>query len=192
MHWMVAKEYCEHKLMGIFLKIMKRFRSIAEELIRQLLNLPYANFKPGGVIGMFPEGRINLTESHAAGSPWHAMIAMKAGVPLIPIYVRARPTAKPPSAPFSCERASSSTSASRLMSPLLYRGKRHSDRSSTFAAVREIAKLAGVSNFEPLLAGRNWKPTAEQIAEDLRNRELAEKEKAQQRRTQTDRGEETL
>lgn len=195
MHWMVAKEYCEHKLMGIFLKICEAIPVNRGGVDTAATKFALRKLQAGGVIGMFPEGRINLTENFMQPvRPGAAMIAMKAGVPLIPIYIEGSPYGKTAISPFFM-RASVIIHIGQPIdvAPYLTRTEENGIQTElTFAAVREIAKLAGVTNFEPQLAGRNWKPTAEQIAEDLRNRELAEKEKAQQRRIQTDRGEETL
>ena len=39
-----------------------------------------------------------------------------------------------------------------------------SDELMILAAVKEIAKLSGQPDFQPKLAGKNWKPTDEEVA----------------------------
>jgi 1-acyl-sn-glycerol-3-phosphate acyltransferase len=100
-HWMVAKEYCQHFLFGFFLRkalVIPTNRSGMDlAATKQAMN--YA--LQGKLVGMFPEGRINLTVdpllSIRAGA---ALVAVKTGVPVIPIYIQGSPYRRTVWSPF--------------------------------------------------------------------------------------------
>ena len=92
MHWMVAREFCEHWMFAGFLKscevIPTRRGGVDTAAIKSAIRLA----KEGGVIGMFPEGRINMTKDLMLPvRPGAALIALKAGVPLVPCYIHGSP-----------------------------------------------------------------------------------------------------
>lgn len=91
-HWMVAREYCEHFLFG---KVLKPFMVIPTnrsglDLKSTKQAIEYA--QQGRLVGMFPEGRINITQAPLlpirGGA---AMVAIKTGVPVIPLYIEGSP-----------------------------------------------------------------------------------------------------
>lgn len=91
-HWMVAKEYCQHAIFGAVLKplqVIPTNRSgIDTSATKQAIRLA----KEGRLVGMFPEGRINRTVDPLlpirSGA---ALVAMRANVPLIPIWISGSP-----------------------------------------------------------------------------------------------------
>lgn len=54
----------------------------------------------GDLIGIFPEGGINTGEGLRAANPGIAFLALKAGVPVIPVYIQGVPQATSMVAPF--------------------------------------------------------------------------------------------
>jgi 1-acyl-sn-glycerol-3-phosphate acyltransferase len=91
-HWLVAKEFCEHFLFG---KILRPFEVIPTNRSGMDLNATRTAMELAGkgkVVGMFPEGRINKTDAPLlpirAGA---AMVAVKTSVPVIPIYISGSP-----------------------------------------------------------------------------------------------------
>ncbi len=125
----------------------------------------------GELVGLFPEGRVNMTdELLLPGRPGAALIALCAGVPVIPCYVKDAPydgTAL--GSFFMTARAHITVGRPIDLLPYL---SRDNDRAVlqdlTLLFLKEIAKLAGDSEFEPQLAGRHWKPSDED-AEAERN-----------------------
>jgi 1-acyl-sn-glycerol-3-phosphate acyltransferase len=163
-HWMVAREYYEAPGMSIV------FRSLGSIPVNRA-GVDTASTKTairlaqqGGLVGLFPEGRVNLTDALLLpGRPGAALIALKARVPVIPCYVSGAPY--------------DGTALGSLMMP----GNGHVqigkpidlspyyDRDDNKSVLEEltkkflveIAKLAGVDHFEPKLAGKHWKPGLE-------------------------------
>ena len=160
-HWMVAKEYCEDPALRWLLRtcgVIPVSRSgIDTAATRKAIRLA----QNGGLVAMFPEGRINTTnEMLLPGRPGAAMIALKARVPVVPCYIHGSPY--------------NGTTLGCLLMPAsvkLIIGRpidltpyydRHDDRQVleelTRLFLREIAALGGQPNFQPQLAGRFYKP----------------------------------
>jgi 1-acyl-sn-glycerol-3-phosphate acyltransferase len=91
-HWMVAREFCEHFIFG---KVLKPFMVIPTnrsglDLNSTKLAIQYA--QEGRLVGMFPEGKINITPAPLlAIRGGAAMVAIKTGVPVIPLYIEGSP-----------------------------------------------------------------------------------------------------
>lgn len=91
-HWMVAREFCESRLYGWFLRICEVIPTnragIDTAAVKQAVRLASA----GGLVGVFPEGRINETaDLLLPGRPGAVVIALKARVPIIPCYIEGSP-----------------------------------------------------------------------------------------------------
>lgn len=160
-HWMVAKEYCVHPYFRWFLKqceaIPTNRGGIDAAATRSALR--YAS--SGELVGMFPEGRINITdELMLPVRPGAIVVALRSHVPVIPCYVHGSPyggTAWSPIIAPARVRV-------RIGKPIdlsAYYG-RESDpqavREALVVCIRAIAQLAGQPDFEPQVAGRAWKP----------------------------------
>ena len=160
-YWMVAREYCETGFAGWLLRkfqvIPVRRMGVDTAAIKLAIRLA----RKGGLVGMFPEGRIN--EKHETlllpGRPGAALVALKARVPIIPMYIIGSPY--------------DGTTMGALLMPAKVRviiGK-PIDLTPYFAREKEdgvaqeitihlmceIAKLAGHPDFQPQLAGRRWR-----------------------------------
>ena|SRR5205085_4243409 len=160
-HWLVAREYVEHRMMAWAFRILQAIPvnrgGIDTAATKQAIRVA----KNGGLVGMFPEGRINNTqEVLLPGRPGAALIALKARVPVIPCYVK--------DAPYNGTALGSLLMTARakvkIGKPIdiseFYEseGDREVQQELTKRFMSEIARLAGVENYEPQLAGKQWKP----------------------------------
>ena len=164
-HWMVAKEYCERGVAAFLMRICQVIpvnrSGIDTASTKQAIRLASA----GGLVGMFPEGRINKTdELLLPGRPGAALIALKARVPIIPCYVRGAPVADTlPGHFFRMARVELTVGPPIDTSPYYDRAdEREVQEMLTLQLLAEIARLAGAIDFQPKLAGRRWKPGTEE------------------------------
>jgi 1-acyl-sn-glycerol-3-phosphate acyltransferase len=159
-HWMVAREYFEFPAFrGLLSKcgaipIHRGGADMAamKEAIRIV--------KQGGLVGLFPEGRINDTKQFLLpGHSGAAMIALKAQAPVIPCYIDGAPY--------------DGTTLGCLLMPASVRltigqpidlseyydraGDRQVQKNWTFEFLLAIAQLAGRPDFQPRVAGRSDK-----------------------------------
>jgi 1-acyl-sn-glycerol-3-phosphate acyltransferase len=166
-HWMVAREYCEHPLLRWFLSacevIPVNRAGIDTAGIKAAIRLASS----GEIVGMLPEGRINMTDEFLLPArPGAALVALKADVPIVPCYIHGAPfyrfTWSPLLMPARVE-----VRFGRPIDVAEFRG-REDDQAAmqemTRRALKAIAELAGHSDFEPQFAGRDWKPTEQDLA----------------------------
>lgn len=161
-HWMVAKEYWRHPALAWFFRtceaIPVRRGGIDTGAAKAAIRLA----RGGGLVGLFPEGRINTTDRVLLpGRAGAALIALKARVPIVPCYLSGSPY--------------DGTTWGCLFMPAKVRLEigppidfselhgRESQREAleelTKRLLSEIARLAGHEDFQPELAGRFSKPS---------------------------------
>ncbi len=183
-HWMVAKEYVEHPALRWFLKhicecIPANRRGIDTASTKMAIR--YAS--QGELVGMLPEGRINRSDEFMlAARPGAAMVALKAGVPLVPCYIEGSPYAGTMTSPFFMT-ARVRVHFGQPIETSEYAARADEDGIAgeiTLRALRAIADLAGRPDFQPQLAGRKWSPLVEGGEEEGREAE----EKNDERHTQ--------
>jgi 1-acyl-sn-glycerol-3-phosphate acyltransferase len=91
-HWMVAKEYCQHSVLGLLLKLAQVIPTNRSGMDLTSTKRAMELTAHGRLIGMFPEGRINTTGQVLlpvrAGA---ALVAIKSQVPIIPILIEGSP-----------------------------------------------------------------------------------------------------
>jgi 1-acyl-sn-glycerol-3-phosphate acyltransferase len=159
-HYLIAREYVERRFIGWPLRVAGAIPvnrgGIDTASTRQAIRLAEA----GEMIGIFPEGRINTTDEFMLpGRPGAAMIALRARVPVIPCYIEGSPYGGHILRPF----VTLARVTVRIGSPIdvsEYLAREGEDgvlEEMTLRFMREIARLAGVTNFEPRIAGRRWK-----------------------------------
>lgn len=169
-HWMVASEYCNSAAFGWFLRLVEVIPTNRGGIDTASTKIAIRHVQNGKIVGMFPEGRINMTdEVLLPGRPGAAMIALQAGVPILPCYIEGSPYYRTPWSPFLMP-TTSRVRFGRLIDtrPFLDRvDDRDTHAELTMRAMKEIARLAGHPDFEPQLAGKKWKPTAEEVAEAI-------------------------
>ncbi len=91
-HWMVAGEYFKHFLFGPVLRTFQAIPTNRGGVDTASTRRAIAFAKRGRFVGMFPEGRINRTESPLLTiRPGAAIVAMRASVPLVPIWIEGAP-----------------------------------------------------------------------------------------------------
>ena len=92
--FMIAQEYYDHRLYSPFCKAIGCIPVKRDGRDQTALRAALRALKDGRVVPIFPEGRINPSsglEFHEA-KQGAAYIALRAGVPVIPAYIRGTPT----------------------------------------------------------------------------------------------------
>jgi 1-acyl-sn-glycerol-3-phosphate acyltransferase len=163
-HWMVAREYFEMFGISIVFKTLESIPVNRGGVDTASTKTAIRMAQSGDVVGLFPEGRVNQTDGFLLpGRPGAALIALKARVPVIPCYVQDAPydgTAL--GSFFMSARAKVTVGKPIDLTP--YYGRENDKtvlQDLTKRFLIEIAKLAGIHDFQPTLAGRSWKPGQE-------------------------------
>ena len=160
-HWMVAGEYFDYRIMAACFRSLGSIpvgrRGVDTAATKQAIRLA----KEGKLVGLFPEGRINTSDDLLLpGRPGAALIALKAGVPVIPCYIEGAPYNGSALGPFLMT-AHAHVTIGQPIDLSSYFG-RESDREVlaelTKRFLKEIAHLAKNDSFEPQLAGKRWHP----------------------------------
>jgi 1-acyl-sn-glycerol-3-phosphate acyltransferase len=161
MHWMVAKEYCVHPAFRWFLTTCEVIPTNRAGIDTAATKMAIRYAREGGLVGIFPEGRINETDGLLLpGRPGAALIALKARVPVVPCYISGSPYNGTP------------WGALLMPAKVTLRIGRPMDISDFFGRENErqvleeltqrfmsaIAELAGRPDFQPLIAGRFYRP----------------------------------
>ena len=160
-HWMVAKEYCTHWAFGWILRLVEVIPVSRGGIDTGATKAAIRYARGGGLVALFPEGRINTTERLLLpGRPGAAMIALKARVPVIPCYVHGSPY---DGTTLGCllMPAKVDVRIGRPMDLSEYYGRedeRDVLEQLTKRFLVAIATLAGSPDFQPELAGRFYKP----------------------------------
>jgi 1-acyl-sn-glycerol-3-phosphate acyltransferase len=177
-HWMVAREFCEHWAFRWFLRACEVIPTRRGGIDTAATKAAIRIVSKGGLLGMLPEGRINMTEAVLLPArPGAALIALKAKAVVVPCYIDGAPYRRHASSPlFMPARVTV-----RFGQPIdlsEFHG-REGEAGVLPEVMRRILKalatLGGQPDFEPELAGRHWKPSQEEldsaIAEAERRRE---------------------
>ncbi len=171
-HWMVAKNYFTNGLTGWFLRtceaIPTRRGGIDTASTKQAIRLASS----GSLIGMFPEGRINMSDQFMLPvRPGAITIALKARIPILPVYIKGSPYGGTPWSPFFL-RARVELIFGDPIDLSAYQSHKKVDRETIaqlmLQCTAEIAKLAGRDDFEPRNAGKNWNPSATELDQTVR------------------------
>lgn len=154
-HWMVAREYCESKAFGWFLRICEVIPTnrggIDTAATKQAIRLA----AHGGLIGIFPEGRINTTAALLLpGRPGAIVVALNARVPIVPFYIEGSPYGGTPWSPLLMPaRVRVVIGDPWDLSEFYGRSDDRNVREHlTGELMRRIAALAGESDFQPEIA----------------------------------------
>ena len=170
MHWMVAKEYCEHRAFRWFLTACEVIPVNRGGIDTAATKAAIRFAQEGDVVGMFPEGRINMTDQFMLPiRPGAVLVALRAGRPLLPCYIEGSPYRGTAWSPFFMT-ARVKVHFGELIDISPYLDRKNDDtlmRELMTRVVKEIARLAGHDDFEPAFAGRRWKPTEEELQADM-------------------------
>ena len=164
-HWMVAREYSHNPWMAWIFRITESIPVNRSGVDTAATKMAIRYVRQGDVVGIFPEGKINMTDKLLLpGRPGAALIALKCRVPVIPCYIADAPF---DGTEFGCMLMTAQTRCI-VGDPIDLSGyydREHSRQvlgEVTKRFLVEIARLAGHDDFEPELAGRSWKgPSAE-------------------------------
>jgi 1-acyl-sn-glycerol-3-phosphate acyltransferase len=161
---MIAREFVEHIVWGPMVKVWKVIPTnrggVDTASTREAIRVT----QEGGLLGIFSEGRINMTEQFMLPCrPGAALIAARAGVPIVPMYIEGAPFDRFPQSPFLMP----GRVRIYVGNPVRVSDFRDEANSETLKRVMldvisEIARLAGEDDFQPQMAGKNWKPTREE------------------------------
>lgn len=159
-HWMVAKEYCDNPVLSLMLSAVEAIPVSRGGIDTAATKVAIRHAQQGGLVGILPEGRINITdELLLPGRPGAALIALKARVPVIPCYVHGAPY---DGTSWGCllMPAKVTLTVGDPIDISAYYGREDREvlEMLTLRFLREIAALAGRKDFVPRLAGRFYKP----------------------------------
>jgi 1-acyl-sn-glycerol-3-phosphate acyltransferase len=162
--WMVAEEYFRMPSFGWFLRMAEAIPTRRSGMDTAATKAAIAYAKEGGLVGIFPEGRINRTDDLLLpGRSGAAMIALKARTPLLPCFLRGvRYAGSIGRSVF--QRAKVELVVGELIDISEYygrEGQREVLETVTRRLLKEIAKLAGNPDYEPRVAHRGDKPKRE-------------------------------
>jgi 1-acyl-sn-glycerol-3-phosphate acyltransferase len=160
-HWMVAREFCEHPVFGFFLRIAEVIPVNRGGIDTASTKAAIRIASEGGVVGMLPEGRINTTDCFMnAVRPGAILVALKARAPIIPCYVEGAPNRGKPWTPFLMRARVRVRYGQPIDLSAHYDCDKDAElvRQLLIQCVKAIAELAGRPDFEPQIAGRRWKP----------------------------------
>jgi 1-acyl-sn-glycerol-3-phosphate acyltransferase len=165
-HWMVAREYCEHPAFSWFLKACEVIPVNRGGIDTKATKAAIRITSAGGLVGMLPEGRINMTDQFMLPArPGAALVALKARALVIPCYIEGAPYRRYPWSPLLMGARVSVHFGQPLDLAEYY--DRLDEPGVVKTAMRRIltalAELAGKPDFEPQIAGRNWKPTQAEL-----------------------------
>lgn len=160
-HWMIASEYWKVSFLGWFFRVAECIPANRGGVDTAAVKMAIRYAQSGGLVGLFPEGTINITDKLLLpGRPGAALVALKARVPVIPCYIHEAPYDGSMLGCFVIP-AKVRVSIGPAIDLTPYFGREREEgvlQELTKRFLYEIAKLAGHPEFEPELAGRKWKP----------------------------------
>jgi 1-acyl-sn-glycerol-3-phosphate acyltransferase len=162
--WMVAREYTDYRPIAWAFRILRSIPVGRGGVDTAATKMAIRLAQEGGLVGLFPEGRINLTSKLLLpGRPGAALIALKARVPVIPCYVSGSPYGGTALSSFLMPARARVAIGEPIDISEFYgqEGDRKVLEQMTKQFLAAIAELAGVKNFQAELAGKNWKPEEE-------------------------------
>ena len=160
-HWMVAREYCEHRVFGALLKIAEVIPVNRGGIDTASTKAAIRLVSEGGMVGMLPEGRINTTEQFMGSvRPGAILIALKAQAPIVPCYIENAPYKGTVWSPFVMRARTRVRYGTPIDLSPYYGQEKDGElvRKLLIECVSAIAALADRPDFVPQVAGRKWKP----------------------------------
>lgn len=160
-HWMVASEYCKHLLFGPLLRLFQVIPTnrggVDTASTKQAIRLAAS----GRLVGMFPEGRINRTAQPLLTiRPGAGLVALKAKVPIVPIWIEGSPRASTVWGPL----LKAARVQVRIGSPLPMTSPENDHAIDDHAlardwlsrAMKHSCELGDFEDFEVQFAGKKW------------------------------------
>lgn len=165
-HWMVAREYCEHWAFRWFLRACEVIPTNRGGIDTAATKGAIRIVAGGGLMGMLPEGRINMTEEILLPArPGAALVALKAKVRVVPCFIRGAPYRRTAWSPFFMPAHVEITFGEPIDLTEFHsrEGEAGVVQAAMLRILKALATLGGQPEFEPQLAGRNWKPSQEEL-----------------------------
>jgi 1-acyl-sn-glycerol-3-phosphate acyltransferase len=171
MHWMVAREFCEQPAFAWFLRAVEVIPVNRGGIDTAAMKAAIRYCQEGDWVGMFPEGRLNVTEQFLLPvRPGAVRVALRAQVPIVPCYLEGAPFRTQPWSPFLMP-ARVTLKVGVPLDLSAYYEREHDEQlvqEIMNLVVHEMARLSGRTGFQPTFAGRHWKPTVEQVEADMK------------------------
>ena len=162
-HWMVAREYVVHPALRWFLTACEVIPVNRGGIDTAATKIALRYVREGGVIGMFPEGRINRTDDlFIPVRPGAAVVAIKTRAIVLPCYLQGAPyggTAWSPlfmPARVKVRYAQTIDAADYAARIEAGEDEERVTRELLTRTLQEIAQLAGQTDYQPRFAGRDW------------------------------------
>jgi 1-acyl-sn-glycerol-3-phosphate acyltransferase len=165
-HWMVAREFCEHPAFRWFLSACEVIPVGRGGTDTAALKSAMRIVAAGGFVGMLPEGRINMTtDLLLPARPGAALVALKSAPVVVPCYIEGAPYRRYPWSPFLMPAHVKVQIGKPIDLTEFQKTDTQSDDvpGALEKMLKGIATLAGRPGFVPQLAGRVWKPTAAEL-----------------------------
>ena len=160
-HWMVAKEYVESPLYAWAFRALEVIPVNRGGIDTASTKTAVRYARQGDLVGLFPEGRINSSRTRfmLPGRPGAALIALRARVPVVPCYITGSPYDGTDYGFFFLS-AKTRVKVGQPIDMAPYLAREHEPgilEDLTRRIMVEIAQLAGIPNYQPEIAGRNWR-----------------------------------
>ena len=157
--WMIAREFATGPLIGRIMDVLDVIKAGRRGVDTAATKRVIREAKAGRLICMFPAGRLNTTRHFMqACRPGAIMVAIKAGGPSIPCYLHNIPFSNEIFQPFYTPAQVSLYIGEPIDVGALSEGK--TDKTTlqrvSIHCIAEIGKLAGLKNWKPEMAGKNW------------------------------------
>jgi 1-acyl-sn-glycerol-3-phosphate acyltransferase len=168
-HWFVAKEYFDSPLFGWFLRAAECIPTKRSGQDTAAMKQAIRYLRKGELVGLLPEGRINLGDELL--KPLRAgavMLALQGRAPVIPCYIEGAPFNLHAWTPFFMS-ARVKVQFGRpvdLMDLKSQQRDKNAMNEGILRCAREICRLAGQPDFPIRLAGPDFRPSEEQVARD--------------------------
>jgi 1-acyl-sn-glycerol-3-phosphate acyltransferase len=162
MHWMVAREFVTFPGLAWVFRVVPHIPvgrgGVDTAATKQAIRLA----ERGGLVGLFPEGRINETDRVLLpGRPGAALIALRARVPVVPCFIQGAPYGGHFARPlFTPARVTITLGPPLDLSEFYDRdGDRAALEEATRRILQAIARLAGHESYEVQVVGRRGDPS---------------------------------
>lgn len=154
-HWMVASEYCSHFLFGPFLRVFQVIPTNRGGVDTASTKRAIEMVRQGKWVGMFPEGRLNRSDQPLLPiRPGAGLVALRGGVPLIPVWVSGAPKSPTVWGPVMM-RAKVDVYIGEPM-PVQAEEGDEAFRQGLHNAMLKVCELGGNSQFQVEFAGKQW------------------------------------
>jgi 1-acyl-sn-glycerol-3-phosphate acyltransferase len=156
---LVAREYVEIPVLRHLFRFLGMIPVGRKGVDTQATKRAIREAAIGRLVLMFPEGRLNTTSDLMQSCrPGAVLVAIRAGVPIVPFYVRDIPFTNAVLKPFISRARVQLCVGKPIDVVKLSQGKTDKQTLAEILLIclQEIGKLAGEVDWEPQIAGRNW------------------------------------